>query len=70
VKVEGKDVFINAENDFAQKQLERSKEILQAILKNVLNHECTMHLGIAENQKKGNDLEDTIRVLFDSEEVR
>jgi DNA polymerase-3 subunit gamma/tau len=70
VRVEGKDVAITTENDFTRQQLMQSKELLEAVLKKVLNQEPNLQVGIAEKPKKENNLEDTIRVLFDGEEVR
>lgn len=70
VQVVGKDVSIIAENEFTQKQLLQSREILETVLKKVLNHELSLRVAVVENAKKENSLEDTIRVLFDGEEVR
>jgi len=68
--IDGRSVSVTVENDFAQKQLLRSKEILTSVLKKVLNQEPDLHVGVSENVKKENSIEDTIRVLFDGEEVR
>jgi DNA polymerase-3 subunit gamma/tau len=68
--IDGRSVSVTVENDFAQKQLLRSKEILTSVLKKVLNQEPNLHVGVSENVKKENSIEDTIRVLFDGEEVR
>jgi len=68
--IDGRSVSVTVENDFAQKQLLRSKEILTSVLKKVLNQEPNLHVGVSGNVKKENSIEDTIRVLFDGEEVR
>jgi DNA polymerase-3 subunit gamma/tau len=68
--INGRDVSVTVENDFAQKQLLRSKEIIASVLKQVLDQEPNLHVGVSENTKKENSIEDTIRVLFDGEEVR
>jgi len=68
--IDGRSVSVIVENDFAQKQLLRSKEILTSVLKKVLNQEPNLHVGVSGNVKKENSIEDTIRVLFDGEEVR
>lgn len=70
IKKEGKTIAIAAENDFAQKQLLHSKGMLEIILKKLLQEDCTLRVNIADEVKKENNLEDTIRVLFDGEEVR
>jgi DNA polymerase-3 subunit gamma/tau len=70
VKVVGKDVSITADNEFTQKQLLQSKEVLETVFKKVLNQEANLNVAVAENTKKENNLENTIRVLFDGEEVR
>jgi DNA polymerase-3 subunit gamma/tau len=70
MKIEGKKVVINAENDFAQKQLLQSKGLLERIFKKVLKHECNLTVGVVDRVKQENNIEDTIRALFDGEEVR
>ena len=70
VKVEGNEVAITAENDFVQQQLQQGKDLLAAVLKKVLKQEPKLQVGIAEKARKENSLEDTIRALFDGEEVR
>jgi DNA polymerase III gamma/tau subunit len=70
VKVAGKDVSVTAENEFTQKQLLQSKEVIEKVLKKVLNHDVDLRVDVADNAKQDNSLEDTIRVLFDGEEVR
>ena len=70
IKVDGKDVSITADSEFTQKQLLQGKGTIEGILKKVLSHESSLHVDVAENTKKENSLEDTIRVLFDGEEVR
>ena len=70
MEVDGKKVIINAENDFAQKQLLQSKGLLEGILNKVLQQECILVVGVADSVKQENNIEDTIRALFDGEEVR
>jgi len=70
MKIDGKKIVINAENDFAQKQLLQSKELLERVFKEVLRHECRLAVGVVDSVKQENNIEDTIRALFDGEEVR
>jgi len=70
IKIEGKDVALTTENDFIKQQLLQSKDLLQAVLKKVLQQEPNLQVDVEEKPKKENSLEDTIRVLFDGEEVR
>jgi hypothetical protein len=70
IKRDGKAIAITVANDFAEKQLMHSKKPLEKIFKNLLQEDCTLHVYIADEAKKENNLEDTIRVLFDGEEVK
>jgi DNA polymerase-3 subunit gamma/tau len=70
IKVMGQDVSIIAENEFTQKQLLQSKKEIENVLEKVLGRETSLSVQVAENDKKAHSLEDTIRVLFDGEEVR
>ena len=70
VKMDGKDVSITADNEFTQKQLLEGKGTIESVLKKVLSPESSLRVEVAENAKKDNSLEDTIRALFDGEEVR
>jgi choline kinase len=70
IKRDGKLITIAAANDFAQKQLMHSKNVLEKIFKDLLQVDCTLQVQIADEVKKDNNLEDTIRVLFDGEEVK
>jgi DNA polymerase III gamma/tau subunit len=70
VKIDGKDVAITADSEFTQKQLLQGKGTIESVLKKVLSDESSLRVEVADNAKKENSLEDTIRVLFDGEEVR
>ncbi len=70
VTVDGKDVSIKVDNEFTQKQLLQSKKIIETVFGKILNQEAKLHVLVAETKEKENDLENTIRVLFDGEEVR
>ena len=70
LEIDGKKVIINAENDFAQKQLLQSKGLLEGILNKVLQQECNLVVGVGDSVKQENNIEDAIRALFDGEEVR
>ena len=70
LKIDGKKIVISAENDFAQKQLLQSKGLLEKVFEKVLQHDCTLAVSIIDSVKQDNNIEDTIRALFDGEEVR
>jgi DNA polymerase-3 subunit gamma/tau len=70
VKMDGKDVAITADSEFTQKQLLQGKGTIESVLKKMLSDESSLRVEVADNAKKENSLEDTIRVLFDGEEVR
>jgi len=69
VKVDGPNLHIGVENDFSKTALVASQGVLEAIFKKVLKHDIAMHVEVAD-KKKENNLEETIRALFDGEEVR
>ena len=70
VIIDGKDVSIKVNNEFTQKHLLQSKKTIEKVFGKILNQEIELHVEVAEHEKKENDLENTIRVLFDGEEVR
>jgi DNA polymerase-3 subunit gamma/tau len=70
ITVQGKNVSIMVENDFTQQQLLQGKKVLEAAIREVLHQEPDLKVVVGEKPKQGNSLEDTIRVLFDGEEVR
>jgi DNA polymerase-3 subunit gamma/tau len=67
--VEGSNVRIGVKDDFAKKMLTSSQGVLQTILVKLLKHDVAIHVDVV-NAKKENNLEETIRALFDGEEVR
>jgi DNA polymerase-3 subunit gamma/tau len=69
MKVDGSNLHIGVENDFSRKTLLASQGFLEAIFKKVLKHEIDLHVDVAGKTKE-NNLEETIRALFDGEEVR
>ncbi len=66
---DGADVCINVKDDFAKSTLISNQGVLQTILKKLLNRDVSIRVVVA-NEKKANNLEETIRALFDGEEVR
>jgi DNA polymerase-3 subunit gamma/tau len=70
VAVEQNNVRITADHDFVGKMLLSSRSILEATFKKLLKHEVGLQVDVGQNVKKENSLEDTIRALFDGEEVR
>jgi len=69
VQVDGSNLCIRVENDFSKTALVAGQGILEAVFKKVLKHDIAMNVEVAD-KKKENNLEETIRALFDGEEVR
>ena len=66
----GKDIIISAKSDFSRRQLEKNKKALESALKNLLPGEFTLTIDMTEQKEKKNNLAETIKNLFDGEEVR
>ncbi|UCD20247.1 MAG: DNA polymerase III subunit gamma/tau [candidate division WOR-3 bacterium] len=69
VTADGAYVCISVKDDFAKSTLMSNQGVLQTILKKLLNRDVSIRVVVA-NEKKANNLEETIRALFDGEEVR
>ncbi len=70
VVVEENNVRITADHDFVGKMILNSRSILEETFKKLLKRTVGLQVDVGENVKKENSLEDTIRALFDGEEVR
>ena len=70
VVVEENNVRITADHDFVGKMILNSRSILEENFKRLLKRTVGLQVDVGEKLKKENSLEDTIRALFDGEEVR
>lgn len=70
IKKSSNSVTIFVDNEFSQRELIGKKAKLLPILKTLLNSEFTLSVDIAHQKEEENSLIQTIRVLFDGEEVR
>ncbi len=70
IKKGGNTVTIFVENEFSKRELIGKRLKLETILKTLLNEEIVLNIRIGHQKKEGNNLIQTIRVLFDGEEVR
>jgi DNA polymerase III gamma/tau subunit len=57
-------------NDFSKRQLEGNRKVLESVLKNILNGDFTLTLNMTERKQEKNHLAETIKDLFDSEEIK
>ncbi|MGB3340769.1 MAG: DNA polymerase III subunit gamma/tau [bacterium] len=70
LKKEGKNIIISAKNDFSKRQLEKNKETLEKTLKELLKEDFELTIDITVQKKEKNDFVETIKTMFDSEEIR
>jgi len=70
VELNGKIVKILVKNEFQQKALIDNQKILSEALKNILGEDFNLDIKIGEPQKNSESLADTIKTMFDGEEVR
>ncbi len=70
IKMSGNTITIFVKSDFSKRQLIDNRAKLVAMLKNVLNADFTLNIEIQEHTKEENNLIQTIKVLFNGEEVR
>lgn len=70
VKKNGNNVSISVETEFSEKQLLNSRRTLESILKEVLSTNSTLAIQRVKVSKQENGLIDTIKAIFDGEEVK
>ena len=70
LKRESKNIIISAKNDFSKRQLEKNKETLEKALKELLKEDFELTIDITMQKKEKNDFVETIKTMFDSEEIR
>jgi len=70
IKKSSNGVTIFVENEFSKRELISKQTKLESILKTLLNANVTLNVEITQQKKEDDNLIQTIRVLFDGEEVR
>jgi DNA polymerase-3 subunit gamma/tau len=70
IERDGSSVTIAVTNKFSQTQLSNQEKVLKSILKKILNVDCTITIRLTQKTEKENGLVDTIKALFDGEEIR
>jgi DNA polymerase-3 subunit gamma/tau len=63
-------VTISVKNEFAKTQLANNQKKVKSILKKILNADFILNIEIVHQKEEESNLIQTIKVLFDSEEVR
>jgi DNA polymerase-3 subunit gamma/tau len=63
-------ITISVLNEFSQRELLNNKDLLESILNTALSGTYQVTVQLEQPSKKGNSLIDTIKVMFDGEEVR
>lgn len=70
IRRDGNKIAILVENDFSKNQLLNSKGIIESVLREILKIDCSLNVQLGVASPKENDLVNTIKVLFDGEEMR
>lgn len=70
VELNGKNLEILANSDFQQKELLDNKKILNEATKDIFGEDVSLHIKLGAAQKNSTNLADTIKTMFDGEEVR
>ena len=70
LKQEGKSIIISAKNDFAKRQLQENLKMLEKTLKGLSNEDLALTINIREKKKGKDNFVETIKTMFDSEEIR
>lgn len=63
-------IIISVENEFSQRELLNNRETLSSIIKKALNADYDVTVRLGQTPKKENSFINTIKVMFDGEEVR
>ncbi|MCK4251906.1 DNA polymerase III subunit gamma/tau [candidate division WOR-3 bacterium] len=63
-------VTVSVKNEFAKTQLVNNQKKVKSILKKILNTDFILNIEIVHQKEEESDLIQTIKVLFDGEEVR
>jgi len=63
-------IIISVENEFSKRELLNNQKMLESIVKKVLNTNYNVTIQLRLQSKKENSIVNTIKVMFDGEEVR
>jgi len=70
VNKDGNNIIISAKNDFSKGQLEKNRETLEKILRELSKEDLTLTIDINMQKKEKDNFVETIKTMFDSEEIR
>jgi len=70
IRQEGTTILITVDNEFSQKQLQGNAGRLRTTLKDITGQDVTVTLRLAEQNQKDDKFIETMKGLFDAEEVR
>lgn len=70
IKKSSNGITILVENEFSKRELICKQAKLESVLKTLVDSHVTLNVEIAQQKKEENNLIQTIRALFDGEEVR
>lgn len=70
VELNGEDLEIRVNNEFHHRALIENKKVLDEVMKEVFGEGFSLHVKLSESQKNKTNLADTIKTMFDGEEVR
>lgn len=70
LKKDGDNILISAKSDFSKRQLEKNRKTIESALKDLIDGNFTLTISITTQRKDKNDFVETIKTLFDSEEIR
>jgi DNA polymerase-3 subunit gamma/tau len=70
IRQEGDAVFITVDNEFSQKQLQGSAGRLRSTLKDITGKDVTVTFQLIQPNRKNDTFIETMKGLFDAEEVR
>jgi len=67
---DGNNLIITVENEFSKNQLLNNQGILESVLKKVMHLDCRLNIQLNQEPKKEDEFINTIKTMFDGEEVR
>ncbi|UCC11613.1 MAG: DNA polymerase III subunit gamma/tau [candidate division WOR-3 bacterium] len=70
IRQEGNAVLITVDNEFSQKQLQRSIGRFRTTLKDITGQDVTVTVRLVEQNQKDDKFIETMKGLFDAEEIR
>lgn len=70
VELNGENLEILVNNEFQRRALIENQKVLDEVMKDVFGEGFSLHITLSESQKNSTKLTDTIKTMFDGEEVR